>query len=430
MSRGALPKLEVRLARADGSMLVGHLVEHRGRIGFEYAPSFLGEGRSLSPLNLPLEPGIVWAPSPERLHGLFDDALPDGWGMLLMDRHFRRVGVDPRGLSLLDRLAYLGERTMGALTFHPPLDADEDAEIDLDRLAAAADEVIEGSAADVLPALERAGGTPGGARPKVLVAIRDGVMRSGAGPPPEGFESWLIKFCGRRDDPDTGALEVAYARAAQAAGLRVPEVRLFGLADGRRLFGVRRFDRLGTRRAHVHTLSGLLNADFRVPNLDYDHLLRVTAHVTGSQVEIAEAFRRMVFNVLAGNRDDHGKNTALVMDEAWTWNLAPAYDLTWAAGPGGHHTMAVRGETLRPRWRDMLALAAPASIDARAAEELLRPIRSALARLPAEARALDVRPATVEALGDRLAALERDAELPGSSPRAPRRGRPVRRRAR
>lgn len=421
-----LRKLEVRLERAcDDSDLVGHLVEHRGQVGFEYAAPFISAGRSISPLKLPLQAGLVWAPAQGRLHGVFDDALPDGWGMLLMDRHFRRSGIDPHGVGALDRLAYLGSRTMGALTFHPP--ADDRPVItellDLQRLADAAEQVLEGEASEVLPQLQQAGGTPGGARPKVLVALRGDQMRAGAELPPEGHESWLIKFSGSREPADMGAIEHVYANLARRAGISIPETRLFSTATGQRFFGVRRFDRVGSTRLHVHTLAGLLNADFRLPNLDYDHFLRVTARLTRSQLEVTEVFRRMLFNVLAHNRDDHGKNSSYIMDRGGAWSLAPAYDLTFSGGPGGHHTMAIHGETLRPTWRDMLALAHPAGIDERAAAAILEQVRAALHTWAAEARAFGIDASTIARQSKRLAAVEQAAQLPNVVASPPRRTR-------
>jgi len=169
-------KLEVRLTRnRDTSLLVGTLAEHRGRTYFEYAPGFLATGLNLSPFRLPFEPGLLehtdlaFGPLP----GLFDDSLPDGWGLLLMDRHFRKLGREVRSVTALERLAWLGSRTMGALTYHPPAQplTDDDGLFDLHALALQAQDVVAGVADDVLPLLLRSGGSPGGARPKVLVGF-------------------------------------------------------------------------------------------------------------------------------------------------------------------------------------------------------------------------------------------------------------------
>ncbi len=419
---GALRKLEVRLDHGPGdSELVGRLAAHERTIYFEYDAGFLASGRSISPLKLPAGPGVVAAPGALGLHGVFADALPDGWGLLLMDRYFRSRGAAPERLSPLDRLAYLGARTMGALTFHPCTEEPGQAlaQLGLQRLASEADKVLEGQASELLPELLAAGGSPAGARPKVLVSVRGDSLVYGTDPPRPGYEAWLIKFAARSEPRDAGAIEFVYSRLARRAGLEVPETRLFVDEGGRRFFGVRRFDREGSGRSHVHTLAGLLNADFRTPNLDYDMFLRVTRHLTRSQAELRRAFVQMVFNVLAHNRDDHGKNFSFVMRRGGEWTLSPAYDLTYSQGPGGEHTMAVQGEARQPTWEHMLRLAGAASITEGSAREIVDQVREALQGWPEEARAVEIAGDTIAEVGARLQAAGRAAKLPGVVSAAP-----------
>lgn len=419
----AVTRLDVRLEHAPGDdEPVGRLLLHERTIYFEYAPAFIAAGRSISPLKLPLRTGIAPAPA-SGLHGVFADALPDGWGLLLMDRHFRRAGFTPERLSPLDRLAYLGARTMGALTFHPCIDEPEPVSrtVPLHLLAAAAEHELAGRASELLAELLRAGGSPAGARPKVLVAVRGDDLIHGVDPPPFGWEPWLIKFSGAHDRRDVGPVEYVYSRLARHAGLDVPPTRLFPAATGQRFFGVRRFDRDGNTRVHVHTLAGLLDTDFRVPNLDYDILLRVTARLTRSHAELQRAFRLLVFNVLAHNRDDHGKNFAFIMQRDGEWRLSPAYDLNLVEGPGGEHTMTIDGEARRPTWSHILTLARRHSIDERAALQILGEVRDALHRWRDEARAADIPADVIRDVAARLAAAETAAELPGATQRAPRR---------
>lgn len=428
----AVRRLEVRLEHGPGDVeLVGRLLDRERTIYFEYDPDFLAAGRSISPLKLPLQPGIFPAPA-TRLHGVFADALPDGWGLLLMDRLFRRRGLVPERLGPLDRLAHLGTRTMGALTFHPCTDdtPPDGARVPLHLLAAAAEEVLEGHTSDLLPVLQRAGGSPAGARPKALVAVRGDSLVYGADAVPPGHEPWLIKFAARHDRL-AGPLEYVYARLARRAGLDLPETRLFIAEGGQRFFGVRRFDRDGARRVHVHTLAGLLDADFRTPTLDYDMLLRVTMHLTGSQVELQRAFRQMVFNVLAHNRDDHGKNFSFLMQRDGTWRLSPAYDLNFSHGPGGEHTTTLDGEGLRPTWQHILRLATRASIDERVARTIVDEVRAAVHAWRDEARDFGLDRSTIAEIGARLAAVEAEADLPRPvAPTSAPRGRPTRSRTR
>ncbi len=381
-----MKKLQVRFTRGPAeSLLVGALAEDRGRSYFEYEPRFLASGLNLSPLRLPFEGGLfehkdhAFGPLP----GLFDDSLPDGWGLLLMDRHFRSLGLRPAEIGPLERLAWLGARTMGALTYHPPSERkDGDPGVfDLQGLARHSQEILAGDAVDVLPQLLRAGGSPGGARPKVLVGMHGNRLLSGEDDLPEGFEPWIVKFPAKKDSADAGPIEYAYGIMAAAAGIDMPPTRLFETADGGRFFGVKRFDRDGNRRLHVHTFGNLIQSNFRVPSADYADLLRATSLLTRDHRDVLRAFRRMAFNVLAHNRDDHVKNFAFIMDGArGEWTLSPAYDLVYAAGPGGEHSMTLAGEGRNPGLAHLTRLAAQAGVARPRAAAVIDEARAAVNR--------------------------------------------------
>lgn len=384
-------KLEVRLTREPGrERVVGKLAERGGRTYFEYAPEFLRDPLWLSPFKLPPEPGLREHRDRDfgPIFGLFDDSLPDGWGLLLMDRFFAQQGTALAEVSVLDRLAYLGTRTMGALTYHPPAEpADRDARtLDLHEMARASRRVLEGDAGEVLPQLLRAGGSPGGARPKVLIGVAGERILSGEDDLPPGYAPWIVKFGAREDLPDAGPIELGYARMARDAGIDMPPTRLFETARGERFFGVERFDRRGNRRFHVHTFGNLIHADFRVPGCDYRQLLEVTRILTKNQRDVRQAYRRMVFNVATHNRDDHVKNFAFRMTERGEWALAPAYDLVLSAGPGGEHTMTVAGEGRAPGRADLLRLAPAADLADDDARAILDEVAAAAARWRDHAR--------------------------------------------
>jgi len=388
-------KLEVRLHPGGGpERVVGQLVESTGRVYFEYAPAFLEKSLWLSPFKLPPVAGLL--EHRERdfgpIFGLFDDSLPDGWGLLLMDRFFDQRGIPRSEVSVLDRLAYLGTRTMGALTYHPPSEpADRDERIlDLHEMARASTEVIEGTSDEILPQLLRAGGSPGGARPKVLVGVRGDALLSGEDDLPPGYAHWIVKLQSRRDPPDTGALEMAYSSMARDAGITMPATRLFETSDGERFFGVERFDRQRDRRFHVHTFGNLIHSNFRVPGCDYEQFLEVTQVLTKKHADVLEAFRRMVFNVAAHNRDDHVKNFAFRMTGEGSWELAPAYDLVFSPGPGGEHTMTVAGEGKAPARSHLLKLAESANVLPREADAILDAVSSAVERWSDHAAAAGV----------------------------------------
>ncbi|MBK8240271.1 MAG: type II toxin-antitoxin system HipA family toxin [Deltaproteobacteria bacterium] len=380
---------------------VGTLAEvARGRLVFEYDEAFLATGWALSPWKLPAQAGLVehGDRSFGPLFGVFDDSLPDGWGLLLMDRWFRSRGVDPSTISVLDRLTYLGRRTMGALTYHPPAESeDSPSRLGLAELAAQAEQLL-GSEGEVLPELRRAGGSPGGARPKVVVGVRGSQVLSGVDELPDGWTHWLVKFAIGSDGADEGRLEHAYMRMAEAAGIAVPPHRLFAQA---RFFGVQRFDREGpSNRVHMHTLGGLLHADFRLPSCDYDQLLRVARALTGDARAVTECFRRMVFNVVAHNRDDHAKNFAFLMDAGGQWSLSPAYDLVFARGPGGEHTMTIDGEGKAPTKEGVLRLGARHGIDRASAQAIIEQVEDAVARWRSLARDSGATAKRVKAIGD------------------------------
>ncbi len=380
----ALRRLRVFLS----GQAVGTLAEAADhRIYFEYEAAWLAGGFSISPYHLPLTPGLKQESTRvfEGLPGVFDDSLPDGWGRLLTDRYFQKRGVSPGKLSPLDRLAFIGRHGMGALEYQPE---DPDAvsgpfAIELTDLARQSERIVRGSAEEMLPALRVAGGSSGGSRPKVFVGFNPQTqeMRSDILDLPDGFEHWLVKFRAKEDPKDAGAIELAYARMAERAGIAMPMVRLFETKAGN-FFGVRRFDWLGGGvKRHAHSFGGLIHSSFRVPNRDYRELLSITMDLTKDHRQLEQAFRRAVFNVLTHNRDDHVKNFAFEFDPGSLWRLSPAFDLTWSEGMRGEHNMTVMGKG-RPAAGDLLRLAKESGIVRRAADSILEQIREAVAQWP------------------------------------------------
>jgi serine/threonine-protein kinase HipA len=401
-----MPRLDVRLSTAAGEILIGTLLTRERALYFSYAPGFVEKPLPVSPFKLPVRAEVFQHTDREfgPVFGLFNDSLPDGWGMLLMDREFRKRGINPATLSPLDRLAYMGSRAMGALTFQPSTGPDEQRElsVELDEVALQAERILEGSAEEVLPELRLAGGSPGGARPKVVIAYReaDGRVISGTGNTPSGFVPYLVKFGAREDPPEIGRVELAYWHMAQAAGMAVPGARLFETSDGSRYYGAERFDRgPDGKRVHMHTLGGLLHANHRLPSLDYDGFLRATRVLTRDQRQVDEAFRRMAFNVLAHNRDDHVKNFSYLMADNGDWTLSPAYDLVFSHGPGGEHTMSVAGEARNPTDEHMLRVAAAGDVHRTRARQMIDEVRAAVHRWPEFAAETGVPRALVQEIG-------------------------------
>ena len=328
---------------------VGRLTLDRGIALLEYDSEFIASGLTLNPYLAPPVKGLVEPKSPhgfDGLPGFIADTLPDAWGQLLMHRRAAAEGIGYSSLTPLDKLAVISSRAMGALTYEPEIASDPTEAIDLERVAAASLELLEGRDIATLPALERLGGSSGGARPKALIALnqRTNAIADGAGPIPDGFEAWLVKFRSSRDDlEDIGPLEAAYADMAREAGLSVAPTRLFPGGDYG-YFGTQRFDRIaGDGRLHMLSAAAMLDMDWDSGGLDYDHLMRLGRYVVQRRDGAQRLFARMVFNVVANNRDDHAKQHAFLMSEQGVWDLAPSFDLTFSRGPGGEHYLAVKG---------------------------------------------------------------------------------------
>jgi serine/threonine-protein kinase HipA len=193
-------------------------------------------------------------------------------------------------------------------------------------------------------------GSSAGARPKVMVGVskNKNEIIHGVDDVPIGYDHWLIKFTSSTDPEDNGVIEYAYSLMAKSVGIYMPETYLFPALKGAGYFGVQRFDRKGNDKIHIHTVSGLLHADHRLPALDYEDILKTAMVLTKSMPEVEAVFRLAVFNILTHNRDDHSKNFAFLMESDGAWTAAPAYDLTFSSGPAGEHSTTVMGEGKSP----------------------------------------------------------------------------------
>jgi serine/threonine-protein kinase HipA len=347
---------------------VGFLSSLKNKNYFEFHPDFLANPLPLSPLKLPARAGVFSYMN--ALPGVFDDSLPDGWGRLILDRYLRTQGILPESLSCIDRLAYVGKRGMGALIYDPDFSFPEwDAtSVDPDILQAhseaAFNQDLAGSSSEVFEELLNLGGSSGGARPKALLAVSDDkkdviFLPHNADPKnarsrdvAKNYQYWMIKFRNSSEPPDAGILEYIYSLMAKNAGIEMTDCYLFSGKNNGSYFGIQRFDRKNidgmTHTQHLHSASGLLETDFRVPSLDYDQLMTLTAILTKDRNEVERLFRLTVFNVLGHNRDDHGKNFSFLMTENGKWRLSPAYDLTFSSGPRGQHSTMILGEGKNP----------------------------------------------------------------------------------
>jgi len=362
---------------------LGTLAQKDKKIYFEYDKEFLKTGIQISPYKLPLKAGVQRCNDStfEGLWGVFADSLPDGWGRLLIDRHLMRLGVNANALTPLDRLAYMGNHAMGALSYEPEREL-EDAflnEIVLDDLAESSHEILEGSSETMLDALLSLNGSSAGARPKILVQISEDKKQiiHGQQKLKVGFSHWMVKFASSVDSKEIGAVEYAYSLMAKEAGLIVPRTALLEGKKGR-YFAIERFDRVGDKRVHMHSVAGLTHSDFRFPTLDYDDLLSLALHLTKNVQEVEKVFRLACFNLFTHNRDDHAKNFSFLMDEKGVWSFSPVYDITYSSGPGGEHSTMYLREGQNPTIEHLFKLAEKYGIKNK--EQIIVAVREAVAQ--------------------------------------------------
>lgn len=315
-----------------GDRVVGilQMTPERNRCVFEYDKNWIANGFSISPFELPLQTGLFY--SKENSFGggfaVFEDSMPDGYGLYLLDRMLHREGTSLNELSPLQRLSLVGCSGMGALCYMPTASKCHITSLtdnDFDEIQSKALDVLsEKSEADV-SFLYYNSRNSGGARPKAVYKTDDG-------------SDWIVKFRHIYDSSDIGKIEYQYMKTAQKCGIDIPEIRLIN----DRYFSIKRFDIRDGERVHTLTAAALLQSDFRTQSVDYINLLALTGYLTQDSAQVEQMFRRMLFNIVCVNKDDHVKNFSFLCDNG-KWTLAPAYDITYSPGGiRGEHSTSVR----------------------------------------------------------------------------------------
>ncbi len=328
---------------------VGRLAQTKtGICAFEYDADYLTKGNAISPFELPLKNGVMLAKRTpfDGNFGVFDDCLPDGWGLLLLDRYLQKQGIQPKTLSILDRLSLVGSTGRGALEFRPDQSTmSDDEQVSFAHLAAEAEKILQSDTyqGDAIESLYRQGGSPGGARPKIVTKYQG--------------KEWLVKFRAATDPATIGLIEYNYSLLAKQCHIEMPETYLF---EGK-YFGVERFDRTPDEKLHVVSAAGLLNADYRLPSLDYLQLFQLCSFLTHNAQELWKLYRLMVFNYLIGNKDDHAKNFAFILRQG-EWHLSPAYDILPSDGMNGYHTTSIN-ESIIPTKEDLFRVAEKSGLE-------------------------------------------------------------------
>jgi len=383
----------------------------RGHAFFEYDKDFLHSGIELAPLMMPLGEKLYSFPGLSRagfhgLPGLLADALPDRFGNALIDAWLASRGRAPESFDPVERLCYTGTRGMGALEFAPTLGehASQSVRLNVGALAQLASSVFtdragfvasleSGEQARAMQEILRVGTSAGGARAKAVIAWNPETqdVRSGQSTCPRGFSHWLLKFDGvsgnrdrELDDPSGfGLIEYAYHELALSSGIRMNECRIFE-EGGRSHFLTRRFDRTETgQKLHLQSFSALAHLDFNLAGgSSYEQVFYAIRRLELGMQTLEEQFRRMAFNVIARNQDDHVKNIAFLMDKSGQWSLSPAFDLTYSYNPAGRwtsrHQMTLNGKRDDFELADLEAVARAASLKRGRAEEIVEEVQEAV----------------------------------------------------
>jgi len=395
-------------------------LDDRGYAVFEYDPAFLKKGLDLSPIHMGLDDakksdGIFSFPGLNKetflgLPGLLADALPDKFGNAIIDAWLARCGRDADSFNPVERLCYTGRRGMGALEFSPPVNRflDRSVPVEIAELVDLAQEVMshrftldvgigntEKENAEAIMDILRVGTSAGGVRPKAVIAMDDrtGKVVSGQADVPDGYDYWILKFDGVRDlelgEPKGyGRIEYAYYLMAKAAGIQMTECRLLE-ENGRAHFLTKRFDRQNGKKIHMQSLCGLAHYDFKVAGAyGYEQAFAVMRKLRLSRADAIQQYRRMVFNVIARNQDDHTKNISFLMNDDGRWKLSPAFDVIYAHNPSGkwthQHQMSINGKRDHFVLEDLLTVGESISIPKPL--EIIREVRGAVERWPKFAR--------------------------------------------
>lgn len=348
-----MKSLQVKIRFNDElSFNVGRLFlsDLTGKYHFEYDKPFSSTGIEISPINLAVSGKAYEAQRNEdfyNLHGVFADSLPDDWGKRVQDAEFDKMGIsDP---TAIDRLAFVGRYGIGALQYEPSKEFGDEGKriVTLADLRKAAQRILEGNAEEVTETLLRSGGSAGGMRPKFLVDLNISdleTIRYTTGRPDGEYFPVIIKTPLKGRD-HFQRIEYAYSQLAAKCGINVPDTYLLiGKKSKQAFFAIRRFDILESgERLHVHTYAGLHGLNFREATPDYSELLRTCHDLTRDHSQVVEAYRRMVFNYLGYNNDDHTKNFSFTMDKKGIWKLSPSYDMSYSTGREALHTMSIQG---------------------------------------------------------------------------------------
>ena len=388
---------------------IGTILLKDGRVYFEYDKEFKNSKLEISPLKLPLSLDGVYTNNDERyfegLAGVFHDSLPDKFGTKVIERYFESKNIPSYELNVVQKLMFVGDKSIGSIFYKPSihkLDNHKQQElIELNSFYENAKKIISGDAIEVVDEMLTfmdSAASAGGARAKAIIGYNPNSKEIISGIKkelPSEFEHYLIKFDFLNDNQrsqDYTKLEYLYMNMAKEVKIEVPNIEL--LEHGNLThYLIKRFDRVNGKAKHLHSVAGLTHCNFNIPmHYSYDELFRLTRYLTGNQQDLYELYKRMVFNIIGRNQDDHAKNFAFLMDEKGIWSLSPAYDITYANGTGytKNHQLSLRGKTNDFTKKDLLEIAKLHSLKEKVVKEIIEQTIDIFSTFRSRAKELEI----------------------------------------
>ena len=387
---------------------IGTLYEDEGIIRFEYDSRYINSGLNISPLKLPFSTETYINMDNkyfQTLAGVFFDSLPDRFGTKVLERYYESKNIAPKDLTTLQKLVFIGKRGMGAIEYEPSekiLDTPEAFEpLEIRKMYESSRKIIKGEPTETIKEMllfMDSAASAGGARAKAIVGWNKNTNEiiSGSGSVSDEYEQWLIKFDGVDDEKqslDFTKLEYLYMNMAKACGIIVPAIELIK-DDNLSHFAIKRFDRIDGEKVHMHSLASIVHVNFNEPlHYSYDEAMRVIKHITKDAQAVVEFFKRMIFNVVAVNQDDHAKNTSFLMDSSGEWTLSPAYDITYANGQGytKNHQMSIMGKINNFSKKELVEFGIKFGVNKKDAVEIIENTVDIISTFSKKAKKLDIR---------------------------------------
>ncbi len=410
------PKINVIRNLSNGkSIQVGVLAQNKQGVYFQYDNNYLNSQQNLSPFNLKFTNELQLAPKNphNKLHGVFSDSLPDGWGLLLQDKEFKKRGLQLNQITAMDRLSLVGDTGMGCLSYQPACNKqNNNPELDLYTLGIEAQSIFNGQTEKVISALITAGSS-GGARPKAQLYFAPNNFLKCRTHPIKGDEAWLIKFTSTNLPlkHEEGLCEAAYLTMARLAKIDTPDWQLIPApktTGASHWLALKRFDRQQApegklSKIHMHSAAGLLNADFRMPSLDYQDLIKASRVLCQSPKVGQIQFARAIFNLLSCNQDDHAKNWAFLQTDDGNWKPSPFYDITYSPTAFNEHSTSFMGYGKEPPLKVIRQLATDASFSNwQEAKEVIENITDAISQFTTIAQSFDIKKETINQIQNQL----------------------------